>query len=173
MMPIQINWQAESNNADNADNLNKIRQWWTNLSGKEIAWQQRLIPPSGNIKELNWEPQRFDEKFTPQTIQMRGITLYWQKPGSEEERNITPNKLELDTGREKLYIYPQSQSQVVIRVGDPEIIYQTVELQNPQIAGTLVGDNCILLLRDPQQEIEVKLILSSTSLGKLRESLPG
>jgi hypothetical protein len=96
----------------------------------------------------------------------------WYKPGSEGTRNITATKLELDTIRQQLYIYPLAQSQVVIRVGKPQIVYQTFELQDPLIAGTSVGDNCILLLRDAKQQIEVKLTLSRKSLGKLLENLP-
>jgi hypothetical protein len=53
-----------------------------------------------------------------------------------------------------------------------EIFYQTIELKDPQIAGTFIGKNYVILLRDRQQHLEVKLILSSQGLGQLRESLP-
>lgn len=172
-MTSKIIWQQDSSNPDNTENFAAIIQWWESLQGQEIAWQQRLIPASGNLDEINWEPQRFDEKFALQMPQIRGITLYWQKPDSDGERNITVSKLELKTARQQLYIYPQSQPQMVIRVGTPEIIYQTIELQDPQIAGTSAGENCLLLLRDPQQQLEIKLTLSRQSLGKLLESLPG
>ncbi|MGK7874562.1 MAG: hypothetical protein AB4426_15010 [Xenococcaceae cyanobacterium] len=172
-METKIIWQQNSSYPDNADNFATISQWWENLNGQEIAFAQRLIPTSGNLDEIDWESQRFDEKFALQMPQIRGITLYWQKPDSEEERNITADKLELDTARQQLYIYPQSQPQLVIRVGIPEIIYQTIELKDPQIAGTSVGENCILLLRDRQQQLEVKLTLSRKSLGQLLENLPG
>ncbi|AFY76411.1 MAG: hypothetical protein IGR93_01400 [Hydrococcus sp. C42_A2020_068] len=172
-MPTKIVWQQDSSQPDNANNFTAIKQWWAALNAKEVAWQQRLIPESGNPDEIDWDSQRFDEKFALQLPEIRGITLYWYKPGSEGTRNITAKKLELDTARQKLYIYPLSQPQLVIRVGKPDIIYQTIELKDPLIAGTSVGDNCVLLLRDSRQQIEVKLTLSRASLGKLLENLPG
>jgi hypothetical protein len=172
-MPTKIVWQQDSSQPDNANNFAAIKQWWADLNAKEVAWQQRLIPESGNPDEIDWDSQRFDEKFALQLPEIRGITLYWYKLGSEGTRNITAKKLELDTARQKLYIYPLSQPQLVIRVGKPDIIYQTIELKDPLIAGTSVGDNCVLLLRDSKQQIEVKLTLNRTSLGKLLENLPG
>lgn len=171
-MATKLVWQQDSTNPDNINNFALISQWWTDLNTQEIFWQQRLISESGNLDTIDWETQRFDDKFTIQMPEVRGITLYWYKPGSEGTRNITATKLELDTVRQQLYIYPLSQSQVVIRVGKPQIIYQTFELQDPLIAGTSVGDNCIILLRDSKQQIEIKLTLSRNGLGKLLESLP-
>jgi hypothetical protein len=172
-MPTKIVWQQNSNNPENASNFDIIQQWWSNLNAQNILWQQRLIPESGNLQEINWEVQQFDEKFALQLPEIRGITLYWYKPQSTVERNITANKLEFDTVRQQLYIYPQSQPQLVIRAGKPEIIYQTIELKDPLIAGTSIGDNCVLLLRDAKQQVEVKLTLSRSSIGKLLENLPG
>jgi hypothetical protein len=172
-MPTKIVWQQDSSEPDNINNFATIKQWWAELNAKEVAWQQRLIPESGNPNDIEWAQQQFDEKFTLQFPEIRGITLYWYKPDSDAERSITVKKLEFDSARQKLYIYPQSQSQLVLRVGKPEIIYQAIELKDPLIAGTSVGDNCVLLMRDSKQQIEVKLTLSRDGLGKLLESLPG
>ncbi|MGH7998742.1 MAG: hypothetical protein ACREPR_04745 [Brasilonema sp.] len=172
-MTTKIIWQQDGNNRDNADNLTIISQWWANLNAQKITLEQRLIPESGNLDEINWEAQRFDEQFVLQMPEVRGITLFWYKPNSDVERNITAKKLELDTARQQLYIYPQSQSQLIIRIGKPETLYQTIELKDPLIVGASVGDNCILRLRDKQQQLEIKLTLSRQSLGQLLESLPG
>jgi hypothetical protein len=172
-MPTKIVWQQDSSDSENISNFAVIKQYWADLNSQKITWQQRLIPESGKIDEISWEPQQFDEKFAPQLPEIRGITLYWYKPDSDVERSITAKKLEFDTARQKLYIYPQSQPQLVIRVGKPDIIYQTIELKDPLIAGTSVGDNCVLLMRDSKQQIEIKLTLSRDGLGKLLENLPG
>ncbi|MBE9167544.1 hypothetical protein IQ238_08440 [Pleurocapsales cyanobacterium LEGE 06147] len=170
-METKIIWQQDTSNPENANNLAKIGQWWASLKDKEIVWKQRLIPSNGKLDEINWEQQRFDEKFSLKEPQLRGITIYWQKPDSERELNITVKKLELDLAKQQIYIYPQLQPQVVIRVSKPEIIYQTIELTNPQVAATNVGDNYLLLLRDPQQQLQIKVILSHGSWTKLVEDL--
>jgi hypothetical protein len=172
-MSTKIVWQQDSNNPDNTNHFALIKQWWASLNAQEIIWQQRLILESGNLDDINWESQRFDEKFPLQLPEIRGITLFWYKPDSDAERSITVKKLELDTARQKLYIYPQSQPQLIVRIGKPDIIYQTIELKDPLIAGTSLGDNCVLLLRDSERQIEVKLTLSRYSVGQLLESLPG
>ncbi|NET61144.1 MAG: hypothetical protein F6K47_34960 [Symploca sp. SIO2E6] len=162
-------WQQNSNNLENGDNFTMIQQWWANLNHQKIAWRQRLIPPGGNVREIDWEPQRFDEEFELKSPEIRGITLYWYKPDTEQQRSTTPDKLELDTQLQQLYIYPQSQKELVIRVGIPQIIYQKIELTNPQCVGTKVGENYILLLRDKQQQIEIKLTLSPSHFEQLSE----
>jgi hypothetical protein len=138
-MQPKILWQQNSDNPENGNNFATIQQWWTSLNDKKIAWRQRLVPQTGDISELDWEPQRFDEVFKLQTPQIRGITLYWRKPDTEQERSTTPRKLELDPHTQQLYIYPQSQKELVIRVGIPEIVYQKIELTNPQWQGTNAG----------------------------------
>ncbi|NES85555.1 MAG: hypothetical protein F6K10_31410, partial [Moorea sp. SIO2B7] len=142
-MENKIIWKPNSSASDNTDNFAIIKQWWENLNNQEIAFFQRIIPESDNLDELDWELQKFDEKFKLQIPQIRGITLYWQKPDVKGERNITPSKLELDRSGQQLYIYPQTQPKVVIRVGTPEIIYQTINIKDPLIVGTSVGDNCV------------------------------
>lgn len=170
-MQPKILWQQNSDNPENGNNFATIQQWWTSLNDKKIAWRQRLVPQTGDISELDWEPLRFDEVFKVQTPQIRGITLYWRKPDTEQERSTTPRKLELDTDTQQLYIYPQSQKELVIRVGIPEIVYQKIELTNPQWQGTNAGENYILTLRDKQQQLEVKLTLSADNLAQLKEQL--
>lgn len=170
-METKIIWQQDTSNPENASNLAKIGQWWASLKDREIVWKQRLIPTNGNLDEVNWEQQRFDEKFALKEPQLRGITIYWQKPNSDRELNITVKKLELDLAKQQLYIYPQLQSGVVIRVSTPEIIYQTIELTNPQVAATNVGDNHLLLLRDSEQQLQVKVILPRASWEKLVKDL--
>lgn len=170
-METKITWQQDTSNPENANNLAKIGQWWASLKDREIVWKQRLIPSNGNLDEVNWEQQRFDEKFSLKKPQLRGITIYWQKPDSDRELNITVRKLELDLAKQRIYIYPQLQPQVVIRVNTPEIIYQTIELTNPQVAATDVGDNYLLLLRDTEQQLQVKVILSRASWEKLVKDL--
>ncbi len=172
-MQPKIIWQQNSNNPENGNNFAIIQQWWTNLNTKKIAWRQRLIPQSGDVSQLDWEPQRFDEVFKLQIPQIRGITLYWRKADSEQERSTTPRKLEFDEHSQQLYIYPQSQKELVIRVGIPEIVYQKVAITNPQWEGSSAGDNYILTLRDNQQQLEVKLTLSPENLAQIKEQLPG
>jgi hypothetical protein len=171
-MQAKITWQQGSDNPDNGNNFATIKQWWESLNDKKIAWRQRLIPQSGNVSELNWEPQRFDEVFKLQLPQIRGITLYWRKPDTERELSTTPRKLELESDRQQLYIYPQSQKELVIRVGVPEIIYRKIEINNPQWQGTSVGENYILTLRDNLQQLEIKLTLNTENLAQLKEQLP-
>lgn len=171
-MTSPITWQQDSNNPDNGKNLSLISQWWENLNLQEISWQQRIIPLNNNLDEIDWNSQRFDEKLTLQTPNMRGITLYWFKSSLKEEQNTTPRQLTLDIDKGDLYIYPQSQPQLVIRVNKPQIVYQTVEVKDPLIVGNSVGDKYILLLRDKQQQLQVKITLSQSSLSQLLNSLP-
>jgi hypothetical protein len=160
-------WQQNSSQSDNGDNLKEIAVWWSALAGKEVAWQQRLIPPSSNLDELDWQPQKFDEQLVLATPQVRGITLYWRNNQVTDERNITPSKLELDTTKQRLYVFPQSQSQVVISVSLPVTVYQKLNLLNPQIAATIKNDQGIILLRDETEKLEVKVTLSQAQINQL------
>jgi hypothetical protein len=153
-------WQQGSSNPEN-----------TNLNGKEITWQQRIIPHSGEVGELDWEPQRFDEVFAINNPEIRGITLYWRKLDGAQERNTTPNKLILNSIRHYLYIFPQSQKEVVIRVGFPSIPYQTISMTNPQYSYNRSGENYTLILIDTIQQQEVKVTLSSENLKQLLREL--
>jgi hypothetical protein len=164
-------WQQNSSQPDNGDNLGAIAAWWSTLAGKEVAWQQRLIPPSGNLDELDWQPQKFDEQLVLSTPQVRGITLYWRHNKATDERNITPNKLHLNTTKQRLYVFPQSQSQVVISVSLPVTIYQKLNLLNPQIAATIKDGQGIILLRDETEKLEIKVILNQAQIDRLLDQL--
>lgn len=166
-MEIKHIWQQNSYNPENADKLATISAWWASLNGKKVHWQQRLLPKNGAVSEINWEPQQFDEQFAISACQMRGITLYWQKPGTDADRSIIPVKLELDSLDQMLIVYPQSQRDLVVRVTLPEIKYQMLELSDPDIA---VGKR-VILLRDKQQEVEVKITLSPARLAELKKLL--
>ncbi len=166
-------WQQGSDSPENGQNFAIIQQWWANLNDQKIAWRQRIIPETGDISELDWEPQRFDEVFKLQAPQIRGITLYWRKLDSQQERSTTPRQLQLDPHSQQLYIYPQSQKELVIRVGIPEIVYQNIEIKNPQWQGSRAGENYILTLRDNQKQLDVKLTLTPDNLNQLKEQLPG
>jgi hypothetical protein len=172
-MQAKIIWQQGSNNPENGNNLATIKQWWTNLNDKKIAWRQRLIPQAGDVSALDWEPQRFDEEFKIQTPEIRGITLYWYKADTNQERSTTPRLLALDESNQQLYIYPESQKELVIRISTPEIIYQKIELKNPQWQGTNIGENYILTLRDTRQKLEIKITLSPENIEQMKEQLPG
>lgn len=170
-MQGKIVWQQSSTKPENANNLAFISQWWSSMANKQVVWRQRLIPQSGKLDELNWEPQRFDEVFELKNPQIRGITLYWRKPDSQQERNTTPHQLVLDTHRQQLYIFPQSQQQLIIRVGLPEIPYQSIEMKNPQLECSPAGENYILTLRDAQQQLEVKVTFSAENFKQLRQQV--
>lgn len=167
-MQLKITWQFDSNSSENTANLEAIAQWWKNLNGKEIIWVERLIPQIGGMSEIHWEPQRFDETFTIVNPKFWDGTLYWSKPDSPVERNTAVHKLELDNLQQQLYVYPQLESELVIRIGIPRLKYQTLELKNPEIA--LLEDK-ILLLWDGTQELEVKIALSSENIAKIKELL--
>jgi hypothetical protein len=164
-------WQPNNNDPSNADNLQAIAQWWSNLNGKEVSWQQRLIPANGDPEGLDWQPQKFDEKLILQTPQLRGITLFWRSQKSADERNITPSKLQLDLTRQQLYVIPQSQSQVVIKISLPEIVYEKLNLLNPQIAATVRNNQGVILLRDEAQQLEITVTLDSARLSQLLQRL--
>lgn len=169
---MKIVWQQGSTDPENANNFGTIRQWWASLTNRKIAWRQRLIPQNGDVTELDWEPQRFDEVFDMLTAEIRGITLYWRKHDAPQERSTTPQKLELDNIRQQLYIYPQSQKDLVIRVGRPELVYQKFELKNPQLQVTAAGETHVITLRDAQQQVEVKVTLTPEHLSQLTKQLP-
>lgn len=170
-MQVKLVWQQGSTDSRNAENFATISQWWTSLNGKEISWRQRLIPEIGAISDLNWEPQRFDEMFPIVTPEVRGITLYWHKTDSKDERNTTPYKLELDQLQQQLYIYPQSQRGVVIRVALPQVVYQQLKIAQPQLALTQSDGQSTLIVRDEAQRLEVQVSLSPEKLAELKQQL--
>jgi hypothetical protein len=167
-MQLKTVWHSGSNDPENANNLDNISQWWRNLNGKQISWVERLIPQIGGLKEIHWQPQRFDETFVIVNPEIREDTLYWYKPDSPVERNNTVDKLELDNLQQQLYLYPQLESELVIRIGISEVKYQTLELNNPEIA---LGEDNTLLLWEADQELEIKISLSPENIAKLKELL--
>ncbi|MEG4074763.1 hypothetical protein QUA30_19055 [Microcoleus sp. Pol14C2] len=168
MQQLKTVWQSGSSHPENADNLHNISEWWGNLNGKEISWVERLIPQIGGLSEIHWHPQRFDETFVIVNPEIREETLYWYKPDSPVQRNNTVDKLELDNLQQQLYIYPQLEAELVIRVGISEVKYQTLELNNPEIA---LGEDNMLLLWEADQELEIKIYFSQENFAKLKELL--
>ncbi|MEL6440077.1 MAG: hypothetical protein AAFQ80_12575 [Cyanobacteria bacterium J06621_8] len=169
-MTDNLIWQQNSQEPNNRDNLDAIAQWWSSLAGKEIKWQQRLIPASGDLGELDWQPQKFDEQFVLNSPQLKGITLYWRPQPAADERNITPSKLQLNLIEQKLYVFPQSQSQILINVSLPKIKYQNFNITNPNLAATLKDGQGIILLRDEIQKLEITVTLDQTGIARLLKS---
>ena len=164
-------WQQNSDDLNNGDNLKAIARWWSDLDGKEVSWQQRLLPSNGDLQDVDWQPQKFDEKFVMQATELRGITLYWRNNKIADERNITPAKMQLNLTQKQLSIVPQSQSQIVINISLPGVVYEKIALTNPQIAATTKDDRGILLLRDETQKLEIRVTLDRDHLDLLRERL--
>jgi len=150
-----------------------ITQWWLQLEGKEIIWQQRMISGMGDWRELDWSAQQFDERFFIKNLEVRGITLFWRKANElTRELSTTPHSLTLDLDREALYIFPQSRQGLVLRVSLPMVRYQTVDLRNPTLERAIAQGNFILTLKDPHQAVEVRVTLSPESLLALKRLLP-
>jgi hypothetical protein len=170
-MQPSIIWSAGGNTPENPAHLDEIRHWWQQLRDRKIFWQQRILPADAHPQELDWQPQRFDEVFAIQNPDLRGITLYWQKPDASQERNITPSRLELDRPASCLYVYPQSQSQVVLRIGLPQVRYESIELSSVELSYVADSDPPMLIIRDPQQRVEVKVKLDGDRLAQLKQQL--
>jgi len=166
-----ITWLQGGSDPNNGTNFETIREWWGKLGGKEIVMAQRLIPDDEDVSRINWERQKYDDQIVLFNPEIRGITLYWRQSLSEDERSFTPYKLELNTLEEKLYIYPQSQRQVVIQVGVPNIKYTTVSLQDPELLVSGSGEEKMLVMRDRARQIAVQLSLTPSTLEKLKELL--
>ncbi|BAY94329.1 MULTISPECIES: hypothetical protein [unclassified Tolypothrix] len=171
MMQLKTVWQLGSNNPENQHHLATIRQCWASLNSKKVTWQQRIITENTEVDQLDWEPKRFDEAFAIANPDIRGITLYWRKPDSSVERNTTPHQLILDSLNQYLYIFPKSQKELVIRVGFPSIVYETISLTNPQYLYNSSGENYILTLQDASQQLEVKVSMSPENLKQLLRQL--
>lgn len=170
-MQPKLVWQYGSNSPENSSNLDEIRRWWGKLSGTEILWQQRMVPDSGSPDDLDWEPQRFDDRFALTDPELKGITIYWRKPDESELHNITASTLELDRDRQRLYVYPKSRPNVAIRVGVPELTYDTTELKATQVQCVTGDDKGLLVFRDENQLVEVKVKLDAKGLAALKSQL--
>lgn len=171
-MEAKILWQQGNSNPENLNNFAVIAQWWSNLADKEVSFAQRLISPGEAVETSDWDTQRFDEVFEIKNPETRGITLYWRKPDLPQERNTTPHQLLLDTRNQQLYIFPQSQKQLAIRVMLRELLYETIAVKNPQWQYQRSGENHVLILRDNQQQRQVKVTLTQDNLSQLKEQLP-
>lgn len=167
-MQLLTIWHHGNRNPENTMNLDVIREWWENLNGKEINWVERLIPQIGGMSEVHWQPQRFDEVFVIVRPEIRGMTLYWYKADSPLEHNNIAQKIELDHLKQQLYIYPQSEEELAIRVSLNEFEYQTIELQNAEIT---FQETEVMTLRDVKQQLEVKVNLTPANLNLLKEWL--
>jgi hypothetical protein len=171
-MPLKTVWQQGSSNPENAANFAQISAWWASLNGKEVTWRQRIVPDLAPPEEATWDPpQRFDEVFVMANPQVRGITLFWATPQKPEEKSTTPSKLELH-GDSKLYIYLQSQKNVVIQVALPEVKYEVLSLTNPQIQCIAAGAGCIVVFKDETALLETRIALTSEALLQLKQQLP-
>ncbi|MGL5795161.1 MAG: hypothetical protein ACRC06_12325, partial [Waterburya sp.] len=81
------------------------------------------------------------------------------------------SKLQLDLTRQQLYVIPQSQSQVVIKISLPEIVYEKFNLLNPQVAATVRDNQGVILFRDAEQQLEITVTLDSARLNQLLQRL--
>lgn len=169
-MELRTIWQQGDPSPENQNNLEKICQWWFSLDGKKINWIQRMIPQSGSITEIHWTPQRFDESFILVKPEFAEDTLYWHIGDSEIKHNTMVAKLELDQLHQHFYIYPQTQTEVIIRIELAEIEYQTLNLNHPQV---LLSPNQTLTFRDPQQHLEVQISLTPQTWEQLKQYLGG
>ncbi|MFQ3679772.1 MAG: hypothetical protein SNJ60_04610 [Pseudanabaenaceae cyanobacterium] len=168
-----VQWVGGSNDPDSEQKLSQIGQWWSALNGQKVSWKQRQLPPSGQPSGIVWDTdEQFDEVFALQSPSLRGLTLYWYKPGSDSERSLTVAALTLDPELQQLTIYPASGRNYLIRVTSFQVVYQGLTLQNPEVAASVrPSGEAILLLRDEGQKLEVQVNLSPERLRVLRDQL--
>ncbi len=171
-MESTITWTLGSTDPDAEANLARISQWWSALAGQEIIWQQRPLTETTDRLEIDWSKQALDETFTIQTPTLRGITLYWYKPNSPDERNITVGYLQLNLFNQQLDILPSSGRNYQLRITLPKIVYQKVQITDPQF-GSLTQPNgdIVLLFRDEKQRIEIQIDLNAANSVLLQQKL--
>jgi hypothetical protein len=169
-----ISWQAQSQNPDNSKNFSIIGNWWKSLDKKSILWKQRLIPDSG---EIDWNPQRFDDTFVFTKPDVRGITFYWQKGDVEDEKNITPSKLEFNPTKQHLYLYPETQEKLIISVEIPGAIRESLQMRNPAWFSEHIYDDTKqltgyrLIIHDTTNLVEVEIEMDEGSLNYLKHAV--
>ncbi|WP_017303575.1 hypothetical protein [Spirulina subsalsa] len=166
-----ITWEHNSTDPHNSEVFLQVKQWWESLAGQDMIFAQRLLPPSEQVRDLDWSTQRFDETVTLKNTRVGGITLYWSKQEEEFEHSITLRKLEFHPGRQELYIYSQAQQQLVIRVSTPQIQYTTITVTKPNVAGAKSGENAVILFQDPTEQLELKITLDPVAIEQLRRIL--
>jgi hypothetical protein len=171
-MDSTITWILGSTDPDAEANLARIAQWWSALAKQEIIWQQRSLEENSDRMAIDWNKQPLDETFTIQAPSLRGITLYWYKPNSPDERNISVGYLQLDLFNQKLDILPSSGRSYQLRITLPKIVYQKIQITDPQF-GSLMQPNGdgVLLFRDEKQRLEVQIDLSATNIDLLKQKL--
>ncbi|OIP76700.1 MAG: hypothetical protein AUK48_05450 [Oscillatoriales cyanobacterium CG2_30_44_21] len=171
-MDSTITWSLGGSDPESEANFLRISQWWESLAGQEILWQQRpLSEESGNVA-IDWSKQILDETFTIQNPSLRGITIYWMKPNNPEERNISVGYFQLNLFNQQLDILPSSGRSYQLRITLPKIVYQKIQLPNPQFGSiTQANGDSIILFRDEAQRIEVQVDLSAENISVLKQKL--
>jgi len=171
-MESTITWTLGSSDPDAEINLARIAQWWTALAGQEIIWQQRPLAENTDREAIDWSKQSLDETFTIDNPTLRGITLYWFKPNSPDERNITVGYIQLDLHNQRLDILPSSGRNYQLRITLPKIVYQKIQITDPQF-GSLIQSNgdAVLLFRDEKQRLEIQIDLSAINVNLLQQKL--
>ncbi|PZO37387.1 MAG: hypothetical protein DCF19_18815 [Pseudanabaena frigida] len=171
-MESTITWTLGSTDPDAETNLGRIAQWWSALAGQDIIWQQRPLPENVDRSAIDWSKQSLDETFVVQTPTLRGITLYWYKPNSPDERNISVSYLQLDLFNQQLDILPSSGKNYQIRITLPKIVYQKIQVTDPQFGSLLQPNgNAVLLFRDESQRLEIQIDLSAANVSLLQQKL--
>ncbi|MGA1133134.1 MAG: hypothetical protein ACO31I_12875 [Prochlorotrichaceae cyanobacterium] len=165
-------WYQGNTDPDAVNQFQTIQAWWANLNGKEIVWQQRMHGGSDDLQSLDWSSQRFDERFFVQNPNIKGITLYWTKANdSDREQSTTPQRLELDQEHQHLYVFPQSQQGLVLRITLPQVVYQTITLKNPEMSIAALEAYQVLTFKDEDKLIKVQVALSPEALLGLKNQL--
>jgi len=162
-------WQTGSHDPSNPEHLAAIRQWWESLANKEVNWRQRVLSGTLEASSLNWDDQRFDESFLLISPQLRGITLYWKKSSQADERGTTPHRLELDLLNQHLYVYPQSQPEIVIRIEAKEFAFRSLNLEVTLVEYDAAHQT--LRLRDNLQRVEINAHLTLELINQLQAAL--
>jgi len=171
-MESTITWTLGSTEPDAEANLARIAQWWTSLAGQEIIWQQRPLTENSDRNAIDWNKQALDETFAIQTPSLRGITLYWYKPNSPDERNISVGYLQLDLFNQQLDILPSSGRSYQLRITLPKIVYQKIQVTDPQFGSiTQPNGDAVLLFRDEKQRLEIQIDLSAINVDLLKQKL--
>lgn len=171
-MESTITWSLGSTDPDAEANLARIAQWWASLAGQEIIWQQRPVTENTDLAAIDWSKQSLDETFTIQSPSLRGITLYWYKPQSPDERNISVGYLQLDLFNQQLNVLPSSGKNYQLRITLPKIVYQKIQLSDPQFGSLIQSDgDAVLLFRDEKQRLEIQIDLNSDNVSLLKQKL--
>ena len=171
-----ITWQAGSQTAENLKNFSIISEWWKSINKKSVLWKQRLLPETGDI---DWKPKRFDDTFVLAEADVRGISFYWKKTGSEDLSNITPAKLEFNPALQRLYLYPETQKTLIISVEIPGTARETIKMKNPSWFSEKISTDTEnipgyrLIIFDSANQIEVQIKMDEGSLNFLKNSICG